>query len=57
MHNRRPYTCFQDVWGGGEGREIDGRNIFFCFPIFSPKDEWHLLIVYVQSENFYDYIS
>ena len=21
-------------FGGGKGRAIDGRNIFFCFPIF-----------------------
>ena len=23
--------------GGGQGRAIDGRNIFSCFPFFSPN--------------------
>ena len=33
LHNRRPYTCFQEVWGGG-GKGHWWQKYIFCFPIF-----------------------
>ena len=36
---------------GGQGRAIDGRNIYFLFSYFFPKHEWHLCLRKIQLET------
>ena len=36
LHNRRTYTCFQEVLGGREG-PLMAEIYIFCFPIFFPN--------------------
>ena len=37
-----PTPVFKRFGGGGKGRAIDGRNIYFLFSYFFSKHEWHL---------------
>ena len=37
MHNRRPYTCFQEVWEEGKGNWWQKYLFIFCFPIIYPN--------------------
>ena len=42
-------TCDVFKRFGGNGRAIDGRNIYFLFSYFLPKHEW-LWFIFIQEQ-------